>query len=304
MLTTSSFSRGVSESAQPDTVWHALAQRLLVTAVVDRPAGEDARALLEHIRALPLDSQLLWQDLVRKRFALIRSQARACGHKTELRVRLDDSPSAACGSCGASETGVAGALTHPRLAESERRSLRGLRPGDDCERALREAFQAAAGVATQAVVLDRFAVTDALRGDAAAPGASGLQRFIELCASSGVQDVEIFVSTEGTFNKAKLLPADAAQRLAGLLSTAATGSTGVTLHVVSGPAAQREIHDRWVGLSWSSSGQMTWNLGKGLGQLNGRRARQAHILTRVADDMAATIRSRITKHVVLSTRVV
>lgn len=304
LATISGVASGSPSVAASATVWDALAERILNTAVIRHPRGDFSKHLRSALVGVPADTQLRWVEVLRARLVR-RSGGGCCGTcSSEDAVALDLGlhASIVCTVCTARLQTPSDLLTSTLLTTMQAAQLAGVPQGVGCASALTGAFRGLCEVSNRAYVLDRFGISDAIRGHNSSAGSSGLQRFVDLADNSGMPEVDIYVSAGTKVAGHVLSPADVIQEASNLLS-APGRSVAVTVHVLPFVQAKRLLHDRWIGFTWGGQGMVTWQLGNGLGQYNGGTSKQHHGLGRQADQTVIVVKGQLDPHVVLRARV-
>lgn len=280
--------------------WHALAERIYASGIIDGLVESSRRGLLDALSKLPPSTQQLWTEVIRRRSGQSRLIVPVCLHSTDLEVRLESTDEVGCEECGAVILGIPQAAIHSSFTAYTLNKDRGLRPGDSCADSLAAVFEKVAPYAERAVIIDPYVATDALRAEQRDDGSSGLRKFIELCGRAAVPSIEIITSQKGALNGSILTSTDLVLEMANLAARISSGDTAIVLSVVRQGRAGRAFHDRWVGFSWSQVGQMSWSLGKGLAQFDGSKARGISAVARVADDLAVTARAQLVPELEIS----
>ena len=304
LATISGIATGGAAQSFPPLVWDALADRLLHTALIRHPSGDFPAQLRAALVGAPVETQMRWLELLKARLVR-RSPAGSCASCSSadaFALALGLSSSQVCAVCTANLQTPPDLLTSAVLGVSQAAQLKGVPTGSNCAGALSSAFRGLCEVSNRAYVLDRFAVSDAVRADNKNVGSSGLERFVRLADSSGVSEVELYVSAGMKIGGEVVTPSGVIQLVGGLLS-AKTQSVAVIVNVLPFGPAKRLIHDRWLGFSWGGQGMVTWSLGKGLGQFDGGNTRQHHSLARQADGTIMTLKGQLDPEVALRVRV-
>ena len=273
--------------------WDQFAEKLLHSALIDRPTPGFMGALKQELQSQPRDTQLRWIELLRAR--LVRGRigvhCRECGSPAPAAVALQEC-SSICKACSAELDLPSSWMTVGPLDEMRSRHSRSVPIGTPCRDFLEESFATLCSVSDRVTILDRYAISDGLKGDAGAPGASGLQRMADLASSGGVTRLEIIVSLGGKYAGARLSAADLVTK-AQFLLRAYQRSMSVDVVVVSDAIGRRDLHDRWLGLSWGGHGSVSWSLGKGLGQFNGITTASTHAMARQDDGCVLSMVARL-----------
>jgi hypothetical protein len=168
------------------------------------------------------------------------------------------------------------------LDEMRNKQSKSVPAGTNCQKFLNDSFESLFSVAKRLSILDRFAVTDALRADSHAPGSSGLQQLVTLAAKGGVEHLEMAVSIGGSVAGKVLTAAELVASLSTLLAPY-RGAMSIEVFVTSKSHGASKLHDRWIGVSWGGSGVLSWTLGKGLVQFDGATTLNTHAMARQDD---------------------
>lgn len=297
-------SNGVDQSTLPSQTWDALAEKLLNSVVLERPSkqfSQDLRTALSHT---PMDTQLRWVELLRARGVNLglRATCTCCSSSATPALALGYSQSVACSSCSAELQPPSDLLANRMLDAKRAAQVTGVPKGSPCTAALNQAFGPLCTVSDTILVMDRFVVTDALRANATSFGSSGLQRLVRMADQSKVREIELFTTSGSKYRGARVSAADIPSHLATLLGPGSR-FTQVTVTVLPEGVARNELHDRWIGFSWGGLGMVSWHLGKGLTQFDGRKTRGHHALGRQADGLVSTLATELRPRAVLSARV-
>lgn len=279
----------------------ALAEKLVASALLTQPTQDWIDRFGELLRRSPVDTQQRWAEFLKLRLAPLRNHAScvACRGQSSLGMVTAVADEATCKACGCERQAPTRLLANPELASALRQQVRGLATTDDCVQRLQGDFTLLCDAADRVDVIDPYAITDGLR----ALGSSGLERFLALADARGVAEVRLITGAAGAVNGSVLDSAALARGAATIGSAAGMLSTELHVCILNAHSARRYLHDRWVGFSWGTGGQVSFNLGKGFAQFNGSRPRQTHSLTRVRDGCVSQEASNLAPRAALVLRV-
>lgn len=284
--------------------WDALADRLLHSTILTYPEADFIRSLRSSLRELPPDTQQRWFSTLQARIVRKAVVRRPCGcnDDEQLVLTLGVGISTQCADCGTTFDVPRDLLCDPRLDDVRRHQARALPAGADCVSELTLRFGTLMSVSRRVTVIDRYAVGDAVRQEAKAAGTSGLRRLAEIAASGGVTELLVCVGLGGKIDGAKAGSTDLALHLRRVLS-GLDPALSVRLQVLRHTHAQRMMHDRWIGFAWSTAGQWSVSLGKGVSQFDGTATSQQFSVARQDDTAVAVLASQLSSHVDLDVRI-
>lgn len=255
------------------------------TALLSDPSSEFTSELRDQLQECPLDTQLRWIEVLRRRSI-------STGNQADMGLCLA-ADSFECQSCGMQVHSAESMASGTPLAAYADRQTRGLRTGDALEACLQATFTPLLLASDRVVVLDGYLVPDAVRGGAQ----SGLVRFLELADSCGVQSVLLYTGLGSQMRGRRLSTSDMVNRGRDAIRSASLrAGFSCELIVVDERTRRSAMHDRFLGFEWTGE-RINIALGKGLGQYNGRSSNQGHSVAlqdrSLIDDAVAACQGRV-----------
>jgi hypothetical protein len=283
-------SLGADRPTQNFKTWGALAEKLFHTSLIAKPDSAAQQELVNILKTMPPDVQNKWAELLKARMvAGVSFPCPQCTSPAHLALALATSISVQCAACGADLEVAEDLLRNSFLDLIRTEQASGMRQGVACASHMDKIFGLLCRAAETITVVDRYGVSDAYRLFLQGSNRSGLQRFISLAARHNVAELRIVASSGMQLNRVTLTPVDVESHLRALLATTARGAMGITLDVVKKGPAMTHMHDRRLGFSWGTGGEVSWTLGRGLGQFNGNRARADCTMARQADSSTSAV---------------
>ena len=286
---------GSAHERVENQVWDALAEKLYNTALIQAPSAEFIAELQVALRGTPPSTQQRWIETLRRRIVdnPNRHACSSCSHENLLNFVLDPGAGGRCEACGAVTDPPLDLLVNQELFARSRQQARGLSKGDDCQALLESSFSQLCAVSNRIVLLDRFAVADAIRAHEKNAQSSGLQNLLKLADAGGVGLVQLHTA-EGFKNGGRVVQAaDIPALLVSLIKPLNLANLGLEVVVQSKSVGAREFHDRSVGFVWSSAGGVSFSLGKGMAQFDGVTVSQDHDLLRKSHRKVIMLSTRL-----------
>jgi hypothetical protein len=293
----------VNDAGASDFVssWDAVAEKILHSGLVDRPTSDFVTTLRRVLAAQPPDTQSRWVEVLRARLVVSRegSPCGSCGSPASLAIALGESTPATCPACGCQLQGPAEVLGHGPLDVARSMQTSGMERGADCLSVLRDSFERVSFAADKLMIVDRYLIADAIRAERRTAGSSGFRKILELAGTTGVPEIELFAGGQFEVSGRSYSPSDVVAMAQTIVNSCAIGSR-VTLWIISEADGRQHMHDRWVGYSWGGNGFLSWTLGKGLGQFDGRFARADHALAKQRDSKVSSLASYLKPRATIS----
>ncbi|TCC40290.1 hypothetical protein [Kribbella speibonae] len=283
-------SLGDEQPEQNYKVWGSLAEKLMQTALIVKPAVAAQKELVGILQQMPLDVQSKWSELIKCR--LVQSltfPCQKCSSPAQVSLALAAAISVQCSTCGG-DLEIPEDLLHNSFLDMVRREqASGMAEGTPCATQMDKAFGLLCHAADTILVIDRYAISDAFRLFSNGSNRTGLQRFIRLADRNNVQELRLVTSSGMQVNGSTLGPRDVEARLRSILAATPRKAIQIKLDIVKKRVAMQHMHDRWIGFSWGTGGDVSWTLGKGLAQFNGPRARTECAMARQNDSSASKL---------------
>lgn len=276
-------------------VWDALADRIYSTALIQTPSPTFIGELKEALRSTPPSTQQRWLETLRRRIVNDPSK-NACADclcESLINLTVDPDGGGKCSTCSAATESPLDLLANAELLALGRQQTRGLGKGDDCQVLLEESFSRLCDVSNRIVLVDRFAVADAVRADAKTPQGSGFQKILRLADSHGVGLIQLHIAEGFAVNGDVVQAGDIPALVLALVKPLNLANVGLEVVVQTKHVGVREFHDRSIAFVWSSVGGVSFALGKGMSQFDGIAVSQDHDLLRKSHEKVISLSTRL-----------
>lgn len=282
-----------------------LADAIMETSVIAKPRDATLMELKTLLSKQPLNTQKLWLEALKARIVSSRAPSLECQCRPDVRlsIAMCSGKQKSCSVCGREVAPLDSASGHEAFREARVLNRSPVWAGESTRDALEQRFGVLMRSARQVVVVDRFAIVDADRSERKSEGSSGLWQLLSLASRSGVPQARVFVTKEGRYRRSDgrgsvSLSADqVAARATDLLGAWRLGGLQVEVLVVP---ESKEMHDRWIGVTWSRHGNASWSVGKGATQFDGDRIEATSNISRVADIVAWRLAAQCERRAVSS----